>query len=150
MVASIVLVLVEIGWIALLMQAARFVLQFGLDLDPDIALALSAAGFVGYTVIGGQKAVVRTDVVQMVLAVIALGAILVGLLVQGGGIRPSSLTFPVSTGQSILIYPKHHHPSIPRYAFLTLLLRYSSENSAARERSMRSTSLIKPTVYRFI
>jgi len=144
-ISSLVLVLVEIGWIALLMQAARFVLQVGLDLDPEIALMVSAGVFVGYTVIGGQKAVVRTDIVQMVLAIIALGAILVGLLVMGGGIRPSSLNFPVTDGFGIDL-------AIP--AFLTFFLShvvgpdiyskvFSSRSSSHAARGVIGGALLK-------
>jgi len=113
--ASLLLILVEIGWVALLLQATKFVMTIALGISSDIALILSASVFIGYTVIGGQKAVVRTDKLQMILAVGALGAILVGMLFQGGKVPDSALDFPITDGFT---------PSLAISAFIIMFLSH--------------------------
>jgi len=93
-VSSILLVLVEIGWVALLMQATRYILSEAVGLSSHVALVLSAAVFISYTFIGGQRAVVRTDRLQMLLALGALTAVLIGLVMKGARFQSSTMQFP--------------------------------------------------------
>lgn len=62
--AAVLVVLSEIVWFALLTQATQTVLTAALGLDSTLALVGSASVFIGYTFLGGQYAVIRTDVVQ--------------------------------------------------------------------------------------
>ncbi|HEY6148147.1 MAG TPA: hypothetical protein VIZ69_10635, partial [Thermoanaerobaculia bacterium] len=75
--AAAILVLVsEIVWFALLIEGTALVLTSALGLDPVLATVGSTAVFVLYTSLGGQFAVVRTDLLQyglMVLGIPILG-----------------------------------------------------------------------------
>lgn len=62
--AAVLVVLSEIVWFALLTQATQTVLTAALGIDSTLALVGSASVFIGYTFLGGQYAVIRTDVVQ--------------------------------------------------------------------------------------
>lgn len=96
--AAILLLMAEIGWIALLMQASRYVLSSGLSIDPDTALFIAAGVFVLYTAVGGQRAVIRTDVIQIVFILLTFVLLSTALFVQGGRIRVADIEFPVSDG----------------------------------------------------
>ncbi|MGA1848515.1 MAG: sodium:solute symporter family protein, partial [Thermoplasmatota archaeon] len=113
--ASLLLVLVEIGWVALLMQATRFILAEALGLSPSFALLMAALVFILYTLIGGHRAVVRTDKIQMVVAIAAMGSILAGLLLKGAQFQTSKMQFPTSD---------HFTPSLVISAFLVMLLSH--------------------------
>lgn len=115
-VATLLLILVEVGWIAILLQATRFVLTCALGVSSNVALFISAFVFIAYTVVGGQRAVVRTDKLQMILAVAALGAVLLGLLYEGGEVPDTALDFPITTGFS---------PSLAVSAFIIMFLSHA-------------------------
>ena len=65
--AAVLVILAEIVWFALLTQATQAVLQAALGIGPLPALLLSAGVFIGYTTLGGQYSVIRTDLVQYAL-----------------------------------------------------------------------------------
>ncbi len=99
--AAAFLVLVsEIVWFALLTEATQVVLTAALGLAPTAALVLSTAVFVLYTSLGGQFAVVRTDLVQYSLMVVGILGIAGFCAVRGaGGLRglpPEVWSFPTS------------------------------------------------------
>ena len=99
--AAAVLVLVsEIVWFALLIEGTALVLTSAFGLDPVLATVGSTAVFVLYTSLGGQFAVVRTDLLQYALMV--AGIPLIGLACALGRLRfgelPAELLrFPVSS-----------------------------------------------------
>ena len=100
-VAAGVLVLAsEIVWFALLIEATQVVLTAAFHLSPIPAIVGSTAVFVLYTALGGQFAVVRTDLVQYGLMVIGIPAIaLAGALTHAGSLTalPSGAwSFPFS------------------------------------------------------
>jgi SSS family solute:Na+ symporter len=71
--AAAALVLVsEIVWFALLVEATQVVLTAAFGLNPIPAIVGSTAVFILYTTLGGQFAVVRTDLVQYGLMVIGI------------------------------------------------------------------------------
>lgn len=74
-VTGLLVVLAEIAWFALLIEATQTVLTAAFGLDPVRALILCAAVFIAYTAIGGQYAVIRTDLVQYILMVVGVLAI---------------------------------------------------------------------------
>ncbi len=95
----------EIAWVALLIQALRFVLSEAADIDPSTALMLSAAIFVLYTFLGGQYAVAYSDVVQLALMIVGIVFIAAPLaLMEAGGFSALAslpgdrLSFPASNG----------------------------------------------------
>ena len=99
--ASAVLVLAsEIVWFALLTEATQVVLTAALGIAPTRALLLSTAVFVLYTTLGGQFAVVRTDLVQyglMVVCILGIGGHFAFHGAGGlGGLPPETWSFPTS------------------------------------------------------
>ena len=92
----------EIVWFALLIEGTALVLTSAFGLDPVLATVGSTAVFVVYTSLGGQFAVVRTDLLQYALMV--AGIPLIGLACALARVRLSSaalptdlLRFPVSS-----------------------------------------------------
>jgi solute:Na+ symporter, SSS family len=74
--AAAVLVLVsEIVWFALLIEGTQVVLTAAFGVEPVLAIVGSTAVFVLYTSLGGQFAVVRTDLLQYGLMVIGIPGI---------------------------------------------------------------------------
>jgi SSS family solute:Na+ symporter len=90
----------EIVWFALLTEATQVVLTAALGLAPTRALILSTAVFVLYTALGGQFAVVRTDLVQYGLMVVGILGIAGHFAFHraGGlsGLPPETWSFPTS------------------------------------------------------
>jgi SSS family solute:Na+ symporter len=99
--AAAALVLVsEIVWFALLVEATQTVLTAALDVPPLPALLASTAVFVAYTALGGQFAVARTDLVQFGVMVAAIpGVALYFALTRASGLDglPAEVwSFPLS------------------------------------------------------
>ena len=98
--AALLVLASEIVWFALLTEATQLVLTAALGLAPTSALILSTAVFVLYTSMGGQFAVVRTDLVQYGLMVVCILGIagLSAFYVSGGltGLPSTTWSFPTS------------------------------------------------------
>ena len=98
--AGVLVAVAEMVWFALLIEASQTVLTAMTGLPAVPALLVSAAVFIGYTAIGGQYAVIRTDFVQYGLMV--AGILVVGtsasLVALHGRLSPpaGALDFPVS------------------------------------------------------
>ena len=91
--AAAILVLVsEIVWFALLIEGTAVVLTAALGLDPVLATVGSTAVFVLYTSLGGQFAVVRTDLLQYGLMV--LGIPILGLAFALARVNPFDASLP--------------------------------------------------------
>jgi SSS family solute:Na+ symporter len=85
-VAAGLIVLAEIGWLALLLKAIASLLVAGAEVDSDVALFLAAGAVGAITGLGGQHAVTRGDAVHFGLMV--AGVIVVALpaaLLDAGG-----------------------------------------------------------------
>ena len=102
--AALLVLASEIVWFALLTEATQVVLTAALGLPPRGALLLATAVFVSYTALGGQFAVVRTDLLQYGLMLIGIpGVALVCALRGAGGLSglvsglpPETWSFPTS------------------------------------------------------
>ncbi|HLN59460.1 MAG TPA: hypothetical protein VK416_12945, partial [Thermoanaerobaculia bacterium] len=100
--AAAILVLVsEIVWFALLIEATQVVLTAAFGLSPILAIVGSTAVFVLYTSLGGQFAVARTDLLQYGLMVVGIpGIALACTLTRAGGhfdaLPRQAWSFPVS------------------------------------------------------
>jgi SSS family solute:Na+ symporter len=105
-VAVVAAVLVVVGWMGVVsgqVVAAGLVLSvIGVGSAP-MWMALFTAVLVVYIVVGGQGAILRTDVVQAVTLVVGIGAAVAVLLWKGDGagtyvdaLPAGSLSFPVS------------------------------------------------------
>lgn len=97
-VAALLVVLASIVWFALLAQATETVVTALTAWDADAVLVATAALFIAYTALGGQRAVVRTDLLQLGLMVVGIvGAavpLALGSLARTGWPR-ELLAFPV-------------------------------------------------------
>ena len=71
-IAACLVVSAEIVWFALLTEATQTVIVATTPWDPRRVLVLTAALFVAYTALGGQRAVVGTDLFQFALMVAGL------------------------------------------------------------------------------
>jgi len=99
-VAAVLVLVSEIVWFALLTEATQVVLTAAFGLAPTLAIVLSTAVFVAYTSLGGQYAVVRTDLLQyglMVAGIPAVGLVCALRAAKGlGGLPPEAWSFPTS------------------------------------------------------
>ena len=74
-IAALLVVLAEIVWFALLTEATETVVVATTPWEPTRVLIVTAALFVTYTALGGQRAVVRTDLLQFGLMATGLLAV---------------------------------------------------------------------------
>jgi SSS family solute:Na+ symporter len=99
--AAAALVLVsEIVWFALLVEATQTVLTAALQVPPLPALLVSTAVFLAYTSLGGQFAVARTDLVQYGVMLLAIPGLALYFALAGskglGGLPSEIWSFPFS------------------------------------------------------
>jgi SSS family solute:Na+ symporter len=99
-VAAALVLVSEIVWFALLTEATQVVLTAAFGISPTRAIVLSTAVFVAYTSLGGQFAVVRTDLLQYGLMVIGIPGIALAAALSGahglGGLPEAAWSFPTS------------------------------------------------------
>jgi SSS family solute:Na+ symporter len=96
--AGILVVVAEVVWFALLTEASQTVLTAMTGLPPVPALLVSASVFIGYTAIGGQYAVVRTDFVQY-------GLMVAGILAIGGAAALRAVHFRFAPASGAFEFP---------------------------------------------
>jgi SSS family solute:Na+ symporter len=98
--AALLVLASEIVWFALLTEATQVVLTAAFGIAPTRAIVLSTAVFVAYTSLGGQYAVVRTDLLQYGLMVAGIPGVglFCALKAAGGlaGLPPVVWSFPTS------------------------------------------------------
>jgi solute:Na+ symporter, SSS family len=102
-IAAFLVILAEIVWFSLLTQATQTVVTAVTPWNPTIVLILTASLFVAYTMAGGQRAVVLTDLFQfglMVVSLIGIAAPLAVLSLRRTGLP--ELHFPTGPGFSWL------------------------------------------------
>jgi SSS family solute:Na+ symporter len=96
-VAAALVVLAEIVWFALLAEATTAVLTAAAPWEPRRVLVLTSLVFVAYTLLGGQRAVIRTDALQLALMAAGLLGVALPLAVRSvarTGVPAALLTFP--------------------------------------------------------
>ena len=89
-VVAVLTVVAEVGWLAMLLKAAQVLLQPVIAGEPWHLVVMVGAVFIGYTIIGGQLAVARTDVLQLVM-MCTLAAGVVSALALAPGVEWSAL-----------------------------------------------------------
>ena len=103
-VAALLVLVSEIVWFALLIEATQVVLSDAFGLEPVAAIVGSTAAFVLYTTLGGQFAVVRTDGLKYGLMVLGIpGLALAFALARSGrfaGLPSEALAFPTAPSLS--------------------------------------------------
>ncbi|MEO6326459.1 MAG: hypothetical protein ABIT01_05695 [Thermoanaerobaculia bacterium] len=105
-IAAFLVILAEIVWFSLLTQATQTVVSAVTPWSSTRVLILTAALFVLYTMAGGQRAVVRTDLFQLGLMVVTLIGIATPLAVLS--LRRTGL-------------PKLNFPTGPGFTWLDVL-----------------------------
>ncbi|HMA83688.1 MAG TPA: sodium:solute symporter family protein [Candidatus Thermoplasmatota archaeon] len=100
-IAAILIIITEIAWVALLIQAASFILSVILPLDSTILLIGITIAFVLYTIIGGQFAVVYTDIIQFIIMMVGICFIATPLLLTEAApywslLSYSQVSFPIN------------------------------------------------------
>jgi SSS family solute:Na+ symporter len=99
-IAAVLVVLAEIVWFALLAEATMTVLVAATPWNPTAVLVSTAAVFVAYTLLGGQRAVVGTDLLQFALMAAGLVGIALPLAAASlsrTGVSASLLSLPFSS-----------------------------------------------------
>jgi len=105
--AAILIFITEIAWVSLLIQASSLVLSVIVPFQYEIILVIITAAFIGYTLIGGQYAVVYTDIIQFFAMIIGICCIAAPLLLfealpSFGQISSTVLSFPVNNNIGFL------------------------------------------------
>ncbi len=99
-VAGVLVLASEIVWFALLTETTQVVLTAALGMAPTGALVLATAVFVTYTALGGQFAVVRTDLLQYGLMLVGIPGVALVCALRGAGgfsrLPAELLRFPTS------------------------------------------------------
>lgn len=104
-IAAVLVILAEIVWFALLTQATETVVTAVTPWNSTLVLISTAALFVVYTLFGGQRAVVRTDLFQFGLMLVAIPGIAFPLALHAlfqNGLPKSLLYFPTGPSFSAL------------------------------------------------
>lgn len=96
-IAAVLVVAAEIVWFALLAEATTAVLTAASPWEPRRVLVLTTFVFVAYTLLGGQRAVIRTDLLQFALMAAGLLGVALPLAARSlgrTGVPAALLTFP--------------------------------------------------------
>lgn len=106
-ISAILIIITEIAWVALLIQAASFILSVVLPMETNLLLVIISIAFILYTIIGGQFAVVYTDIIQFAIMFIGICAIATPLLLSQALpnwslISNQQLSFPINNNIGIL------------------------------------------------
>jgi SSS family solute:Na+ symporter len=70
--ASVLVILTQIAWVALLIQGMGAILSVIINVNYELVLIATTSVFILYTLLGGQFAVVYTDIVQFIVMVIGV------------------------------------------------------------------------------
>jgi solute:Na+ symporter, SSS family len=81
-ISAILIIFIEIAWVALLIQAASLILSVIFSIDTTYILIAITITFILYTLIGGQFAVVYTDIIQFVIMLIGICVIATPLILS--------------------------------------------------------------------
>jgi SSS family solute:Na+ symporter len=105
--AAFLVVLTQIAWISLLLQAAGAVFSVMLPLNYDLLLVVLTSIFIFYTFVGGQFAVVYTDIVQVIIMFIGVCGVAAPLVFMDAyplldQLPAEYLRFPVNSSIGIL------------------------------------------------
>ncbi len=150
--SAILVVMIEIAWASLLIQATSTILSILLPIEYEVLLIGITLVFIMYTLLGGQFAVVYTDFIQfimMTIGVCVLAAPLLFIQASSGfsSLPVGHLSFPVNESLGFL----------PVLSFFFMMLMphivgpdiYSKVLSARDEKTARKASIFSG-VFKFI
>lgn len=106
-IAAVLIIITEIAWIALLVQAASLILSVIFPMDTTLLLIGITIAFILYTLIGGRFAVIYTDIIQFIIMFVGICLIATPfILIQAApywSLLPTThLFFPVNEHIGIL------------------------------------------------
>jgi SSS family solute:Na+ symporter len=104
--SAILIIITEIAWVSLLIQATSLILLVVIPVEYELLLIVITTIFIAYTLIGGQYAVVYTDIIQFIvmivgICVIATPLIFMDALPSISNLSVNTLSFPVNEGIGI-------------------------------------------------
>ncbi len=142
--AAILVLLTQIAWIALLIQGTSTILSVLLPVEYELLLVGITLLFIAYTIIGGQFAVVYTDIVQFIIMIVGICFLAAPLLFMEAlphlnRLSPEHLAFPINSSIGLL----------PMLSFFFMMLMphivgpdiYSKLLSAKDEKTARTGAL---------
>jgi SSS family solute:Na+ symporter len=105
--SAILIIIIEIAWVSLLIQAAGLILSVTINVDYTVILFIISVGFILYTILGGQYAVIYTDFIQffiMIIGICIIAAPLIFLeaLPNINQLSVISLSFPINQNIGII------------------------------------------------
>jgi len=105
--SAILIIITEIAWVSLLIQASSLILSVIVPVEFEILLIVITVAFIAYTLIGGQYAVIYTDIIQFIVMIVGICLIAAPLLLFDalphlGQLSANSLSFPVNSNIGIL------------------------------------------------
>ncbi len=78
--SAILIIITEIAWVSLLIQASGLILSVAINADYTLILFIITIVFIVYTMLGGQYAVIYTDFIQFFIMIIGICFIAAPLL----------------------------------------------------------------------
>lgn len=105
--AAILVVLTQIAWVSLLIQGTGAIIAILLPLEYTVILTFITAIFILYTILGGQYAVVYTDIIQFIVMIVGVCLIAAPLLFlkaapNFGTIPFDHMNFPINSNYTFL------------------------------------------------
>jgi len=105
--SALLIIIIEIAWVSLLIQACSLILFVVVPVEYELLLVIITLVFIGYTFLGGQYAVVYTDIIQFIIMVVGICIIAAPLLFFDAlpllNQLPSTfLSFPVNENIGVL------------------------------------------------
>ena len=144
-VAAFLIIITQIAWVSLLIQGTGAIIAVLLPFDYTLTLTLITIIFIVYTILGGQFAVVYTDIIQFIVMIVGVCCLAVPLLLIQAGpmldeISVDQLSFPINSSIGVL----------PMLSFFFMMLMpnivgpdvYSKILSAKDEKTARYGSLL--------
>jgi len=143
-VASVLAIITQIAWVSILIQGTGIILSVFLPYDYTLLLVGTTFVFILYTLVGGQFAVVYTDIIQFVIMMVGVCALAAPLLFMKAAplfaeLPIDHLTFPVNASLGVL----------PVLSFFFMMVMphivgpdiYSKLLSAKNEKTARQASI---------
>ena len=105
--AAFLIIITQIAWISLLIQGTGAILAVLFSVEYQALLAIITLIFILYTILGGQYAVVYTDIIQFFVMIVGVCAIATPLLLMKASpmfseIPASKLEFPINSNIGLL------------------------------------------------
>lgn len=148
--SAILIIITEIAWVALLLQASSLILSVILTIDYLYLLIVTTSVFLLYTLLGGQYSVVSTDIIQFIVMIVGIICIATPLLFIKSipyfqSLPTAHLSFPINTNIGIFsagsIFFMMFFPHIVGPDIYSKLL--SAKNTTTAQKASIAAGIIK-------